>query len=148
MNIDPGCVVSPRPSARVKFKVESERLWECRLNSMNTKSLDIISSAPGIKVLLIDHNSGSLSRIHELLSASDLLGFSLDCVTSLGAATNKFHGNTHDVCLIDSGHAAVDFLEQARRVGCCVPIIVLTSSYGDEVIEAFRAGASDCLIRE
>ncbi|HEY6803248.1 MAG TPA: PAS domain S-box protein [Pyrinomonadaceae bacterium] len=116
---------------------------------MTANTLDIISSATGIKVLFIDHDSGSLSRIHELLSESDLLGFSLDCVTSLAVATHKFYGNSYDICLLDSAHgASVEFLEQARRVGCTIPIVVLTSSYGDEVIETFRAGASDCLIRE
>lgn len=110
---------------------------------------DILSPANGIKVLLVDHHSGSLSRIHQLLTESDLPGFHLDCVTSFPAATNKFRGNSHDVCIIDSAeNDASEFLSQARRVNCVFPAIVLTTSNGTEVLDAFRSGAADCLLRE
>ena len=116
---------------------------------MTAKAIDISSSTTGIRVLLIDHGSGSLSRIHELLTESDLVGFHLDCVTSLPAATNKFLGNEHDVCIVDSLEKnESDFLAQARRVGWDTPMIVLTSAQGSEVLQAFHQGAADCLLRE
>jgi PAS domain S-box-containing protein len=116
---------------------------------MTYSAPDIVSSSTGMKVLLIDHDSGSLSRIHQLLTDSDLLGFRLDCVTTPPAASNKFHGDAHDVCIIDSAaNQASEFLELARRLGSNIPAIVITSSAGTEVLNAFRAGAADCLLRE
>jgi PAS domain S-box-containing protein len=116
---------------------------------MIVNPLDIVSPSTGIKVLLIDHDSGSLSQIHQLLTESDLLGFSLDCVTTIAAATNKFFGDAHDICIIDSAeNKAADFLEVARRVDSNIPAIVITSSAGAAVLDAFRAGAGDCLLRE
>src|SRR4030095_12605289 len=85
----------------------------------------------------------------QLLSQSDLPLFHLDCVTTLPAALNKFRGNAHDVCIIDSaGNKAAEILAQARRVGCLIPTIVLTSDSGRHVLESFHAGAADCLFRE
>jgi PAS domain S-box-containing protein len=102
-----------------------------------------------MKILLVDHGSGNLSRIHELLAETDLVGFHLDCVTSIYAATNKFYGNAHDVCLIDSAeNSTLELLHQAKRVGCTIPLIALTSALGSEVLDAFHAGAADCLTRE
>lgn len=116
--------------------------------SMTATRHDIFLPADGIRVLLVDHGSGNLSRIHQLLSESDLIGFHLDCVTSVQAATNKFYGNSHDVCIIDSLDSPADeFLINAKRVSCTIPIIVLTSSEASEVILAINAGAADCLER-
>ena len=116
---------------------------------MSHNAPNTVSSTSGIKVLLIDHDSGSLSRIHQLLTESDLDGFTLDCVTSFAAANSKFLGNSHDVCIIDSAeNKAADFLEQARRLCCSIPSIVITTSNGAEVLQAFHAGAADCLLRD
>lgn len=113
---------------------------------MTAPALNILSS--GLRILLIDDDSGILSHIHQLLSASDLVGFHLDCVTTLPAALNKFHGNSHDVCIIDSAESnAGEFIIQAKRVGCTIPLIVLTSSNAAEVLNLIHLGADDCLVR-
>jgi len=105
-------------------------------------------SVCGVTILLVDDDSCSVSRIHELLTYSDLKEFSLSCVTSLPSAVNKFFGNAHDVCIIDSASKrSSEFLAQARQVGCTIPMIVVTSADASEVLEAFHAGAADCLVR-
>lgn len=114
---------------------------------MTAPALNILSTSSGLRILLIDDDSGVLSHIHKLLSQSDLVGFHLDCVTTLPAALNKFHGNTHDVCIIDSAANAGEFISQAKRVACTIPLIVLTSSNAAEVLNLISLGADDCLIR-
>jgi len=54
-------------------------------------------SVSGISILLVDDDSCSVSRTHELLTYSDLKEFSLGCVTSLSSAVSKFFGNAHVV---------------------------------------------------
>ena len=116
---------------------------------MTENVIDILSSSTTVKVLLIDHGSGSLSRIHELLGECTFPKFYLDCVTSLPSATNKFLGNSHDICLIDSAEKkAAEFLTHAKRVGCTFPAIAITDDNGSEILEAIHAGAADCLLRD
>ncbi len=83
-----------------------------------------------------------------MLSESDFSDFELNCVTTPVAAINEFRANAHDVCIIDSVQRGFsEFLAGAKSVSCQIPMIVLTSSTAQEVLEAFHAGAADCLIR-
>lgn len=102
----------------------------------------------GVKILLIDDGGSTLSHMHRLLSESDLGVFQLDCVTNLVSAVTKFRGGAHDVCIVDaSRNIRLDYLAHLRRIGCHMPAIVITADSGEEVVEAYRAGAADCLLR-
>jgi two-component system cell cycle sensor histidine kinase/response regulator CckA len=102
-----------------------------------------------VRILLIDDGGCSPGQIHQLLSDSDLGVFTLDCITNIVSAVNKFRGDAHDVCIVDtSWDVRAEYLAQLRRVGCRMPAIVITSNSGAEVVEAFRTGAADCLLRD
>jgi PAS domain S-box-containing protein len=56
--------------------------------------------------------------------------------------------NRYDVCIIDSVDNAKDLISEARGLGFTRPIITLTSNSAAEVLDAMRAGALDCLMRD
>jgi PAS domain S-box-containing protein len=100
-----------------------------------------------VRVLLVDDNAKSLCQIHELLARSGL-DFELECATSQIAALSAFSQNCHDVAIVDSPFGnTLSILNEAARVGCSIPLIVLTSDSGREVSETIRSGAADCIVR-
>lgn len=102
-----------------------------------------------LRVLLVDDDCDRPSVIRRMLSQSEFRDFEFSCVSTLAAAANKFQANGHDICIIDSTERGfAEFLEQAKRVGCQTPMIVVTADETEEILEAFHAGAHDCHVRE
>jgi PAS domain S-box-containing protein len=84
-----------------------------------------------------------------MLARSEFRAFEFSCVSTLVEAANNFRANAHDVCIIDSrARGFVEFLEQAKGVGCQIPMIVVTSAHSQEILCAFHAGAQDCHLRD
>lgn len=107
------------------------------------------SAVTKLRVLLVDDDCDRPSSIRRMLSESQFREFEFSCVSTLSGATNKFQANGHDICIIDlTERRFADFLEQAKRVGCETPMIVVTSDDSEEILEAFHAGAQDCHLRE
>ena len=107
------------------------------------------SGVTRLRVLLVDDDCDRPSAIRRMLSESEFREFEFSCVSTLAGAVNKFQANGHDICIIDSTERRfADFLEQAKRVGCQTPMIVVTSDDSQQILEAFHAGAQDCHLRE
>ena len=107
------------------------------------------SSLATLRVLLVDDECEKPSAIRRMLAESEFREFAFSCVSTLVEAANTFRANAHDVCIIDSTERGfVEFLEQAKGVGCQIPMIVVTSANGEEILRAFHAGAQDCCSRD
>lgn len=107
------------------------------------------SSLTKLRVLLVDDDCDRPSAIRRMLSHSEFRQFEFSCVSTLAAAANNFQTNAHDVCIIDSTETGfVEFLEQAKGVGCQIPMIVITSANTEEILLAFHSGVHDCHLRE
>jgi PAS domain S-box-containing protein len=84
-----------------------------------------------------------------MLAQSEFRAFEFSCVSTLVDAANNFRANAHDVCIIDSMERGfVEFLEQAKGVGCQIPMIVVTSGDSQEILRAFHSGSRDCCSRD
>ena len=116
---------------------------------MKFDSKERIPVVNSMKILLVGDGSGSLNRIHQLLSESDSASCYLDWVTNPIEIANRFRENSHDICIIDSIELKVgDFMAQAKSLGCSVPVIVVTSDSSVDVLDAIHAGVADCLLRD
>lgn len=107
------------------------------------------SALTKLRVLLVDDDCDRPGAIRRILSESEFREFEFSCVSTLAGAANKFQANGHDICIIDSTERGfADFLEQAKRVACQTPMIVVTSDDSQEILQALHAGAQDCHLRE
>src|SRR5262245_27969450 len=107
------------------------------------------SSLTTLRVLLVDDDCDKPSAIRRMLSKSQFREFEFSCVSTPVAAANSFQANTYDVCIIDSTERGfAEFLEQAKGVGCQMPMIVVTSANTDEILRAFHSGVQDCHLRD
>ena len=106
------------------------------------------SSLNTLRVLLVDDECEKQSAIRRMLAESEFRAFEFSCVSTLVESANNFRANAHDVCIIDSTERGfVEFLEQAKGVGCQIPMIVVTSANSEEILRAFHSGAQDCHLR-
>jgi PAS domain S-box-containing protein len=116
---------------------------------MEFDSKEGIPAINSVRILLVGDVSGSLNRIHQLLSESDLASCYLDSATTSVEIANRLRENSHDVCIIDSVELkAEEFMAQAKSFGCSIPVIVVTSDSSVEILEAIHAGVADCLLRD
>jgi PAS domain S-box-containing protein len=102
----------------------------------------------GLKILLVHDNSDSRRQIQQVLCATDIDHFDLECIDTQLIIQNGPGQKHYDLCLIDSINEKVTLLLRSLRVGFNCSIIMLTSDSGSEVLNALHNGASDCLIRE
>jgi PAS domain S-box-containing protein len=100
-----------------------------------------------LKILLVNDDPLRRPELRELIHQTDLARVELDHLPTRVAHCG-FRPNFYNVCIVDSVGRAISLLEESRRVGFATPIIVLTSNSADEVINAMRHGAADCLVRE
>jgi PAS domain S-box-containing protein len=99
-----------------------------------------------IQILLID--DGGASKLPQLVAA---IGgdFELQRATNPVAAVESMQYKAFDLAIIDSVNGnGLDLLNEARRLGCPLPIILVTLRDAHEAIEAIHNGAADCLIRD
>jgi PAS domain S-box-containing protein len=101
-----------------------------------------------IKILMVGDEDGSLESIQTVLNDTDRGRCELDPVRPGETISQNCWRNRYDVCIIDSEDNAVHLISEARGLGFTKPIIVLTSNSAYEVLQAMRAGALDCLVRD
>jgi PAS domain S-box-containing protein len=101
-----------------------------------------------LKILVVGDEGGGLESIQRLLSETDLGRCDLQGVLPGETITKNCWRNRYDVCIIDSAAKAMDLISEARGLGFNRPIIMLTSNAASEVLQAMRAGALDCLVRD
>lgn len=98
---------------------------------------------------MVDDECERPSAIRVMLAESEFREFEFSCVSTLVDAGNSFRANSYDVCIIDSVERGFDeYLEQAKGVGCQIPMIVVTAEDSQEILRAFHEGAKGCHVRE
>lgn len=100
-----------------------------------------------LKILLVNDDPIRRPQLRQLIHQTDLARVELDHLPTKVAHCG-FRPDYYNVCIIDSVDRATSLLEESRRMGFTTPIIVLTSDSADDVINAMRHGAADCLVRE
>jgi PAS domain S-box-containing protein len=101
----------------------------------------------GLKILFVYDTDDSRCHLEEILRTSDIDEFRLECVPSHLIVQGDAINLAHDVCIVESvGFRATQLILTLKGVLSC-PIIVLTWDSGEEVLNALRSGAADCLIR-
>lgn len=105
-----------------------------------------------IKVLLIDGNPADAKLVQDALAVANGVTFSVDWAERLSAGLNLLRGEKFDMVLLDLGLPDSQGLSPLKRVQSeapALPIFVL-STLADEpmAIEAVRAGAEDCFVKE
>lgn len=107
------------------------------------------SGAAGIRVLVVDDHALFRLALREHLEASgvEVVGEAGDGEGALTVAV----ATSPDVVLIDASLDGVSSVGVTRRLQAAIPasrILILTSDYDEEVVEALRAGACGCLLKD
>src|SRR5262249_4648800 len=78
--------------------------------------------------------------------------YGLDRAASFAAALEALHQGEHDVCLVDyllDQRTGLDLIGEASRLGCRIPMIVLTKQLELEIdLRAIQAGDVDVLVKD
>jgi Flp pilus assembly CpaE family ATPase len=106
-------------------------------------------------VLLIEKDPAEAALIRQSLAQRGAGGFQLQCVAGMSIALARIGGGGVDVILLDLslrdgryGDTLAGFLP-VQRAAPRVPIIVLYDAHDEGLaLEAMRAGAADCLLKE
>jgi PAS domain S-box-containing protein len=101
----------------------------------------------GLNILIVYDNDESRCQLEEILHTSDIETFRLESVPAHLVMQETALNSNHDICIIESVGLCATQLIQALKVVLNCPIIVLTWDSGSEVLQALRAGATDCIIR-
>ncbi len=104
-----------------------------------------------IKVLLVDDDEDDFIIARDLISRIRDRRYQVEWVNNFTAGLEAVQRREHDICLLDYRLGALtglDLLRQARKLGCRIPMILLTGQGDHEVdLEAMKAGAADYLIK-
>ncbi|HSK73085.1 MAG TPA: PAS domain S-box protein, partial [Pyrinomonadaceae bacterium] len=109
------------------------------------------SITPAIKVLLVDNCKNSYLETRHLFDQFRDKRYELEWTSSYKKALAAMKSNAHDVFLVDyrlGAKSGLDLLREAKRKGCCVPIILQTAQVEKQFdLEAMRAGAAEYLVK-
>ena len=105
-----------------------------------------------VRVLLVEDDEDDYIIIQQLLKNTIDLSCELTWKDRYEAGVKEMCHGTYDVCLLDyrlGQYNGIRFLKDAARLGCHLPIILLTGQ-GDHNtdLEAMQAGASDYLVKD
>lgn len=104
-----------------------------------------------IKVLLVEDDEDDYIITRDLLAEIPGRRFELTWANTFQKGFDAMLRNQHDICLLDYRLGAsngVELLRAARKGGCQIPAILLTTSAQHQRdIEAMDAGASDYLVK-
>ena len=104
-----------------------------------------------IKILLVEDNPDDVRLLHETLTETDLVQFSLTHVERLNPAIERLRENDFDLLLLDLSlpdSQGLDTLIQAHLRIPDVPIIVLTGVHDEELaLKTVQGGAQDYLVK-
>lgn len=104
-----------------------------------------------VKVLWLESNADASSAKPGDLLAGHRGQFAVTALASLEEALASLLQKAYDVCLLDASlgkHASLYFLQEAKRRGALVPIIVLAEDSDQSLdVEVMQAGAADYLVK-
>jgi diguanylate cyclase (GGDEF)-like protein len=104
-----------------------------------------------IKVLVVDDDEDDFIVTRDLLSDVRGVQFNVDWASSYDEGFSTVFRGIHDVALIDfhlGSETGIEFLREAMRRGCRIPLILLTGQADRETdLLAMRSGASDYLVK-
>ena len=104
-----------------------------------------------VRVLLVDDDEDDYVATRDLLSEVEGGRYLLDWVATYEEALSAFERDEHDVYLVDhhlGERNGLELLDDASRLGCRAPMILLTG-HGDHDVDvrAMKAGAADYLVK-
>ncbi len=103
------------------------------------------------RILIVEDDEDDFILTSDHLHQLDKYSFSIDWVTNRNDALAELEQNQHDICLMDyrlGQHTGIDVLNEAKKRGSNVPIIMLTGQSDDELDQAaLDAGAVDYLVK-
>ena len=114
-------------------------------------TLDVVEKKGSIRVLLIEDDEDDYLLTKALVSAKENAAIKLDWVDSYDRALAVIDDGQYDVYLVDYrlGHyTGIDLIQEAFRMGCRAPMILLTGQDDLTVDQsALELGAADYLVK-
>ncbi|MFD2572934.1 ATP-binding protein [Spirosoma soli] len=114
-------------------------------------TLDVTEKSKTIRVLLVEDDEDDYMLTRALVSARENANIKLDWVESYDRALAAIEADEHDVYLVDYrlGHyTGIDLIQEAFRMGCRAPMILLTGQDDLTVDQsALELGAADYLVK-
>jgi len=105
-----------------------------------------------IRVLLIDDVNDEFVLLQNSMSQISADGYSIEWAGTYEDGLTSLRSGAHDVALVDyrlGPRDGLDLMREAKRMGCQIPMIFLTSMGRHEVdLEAMEAGAVDYLAKD
>jgi signal transduction histidine kinase len=102
-----------------------------------------------VRVLLVEDDEDDYVLVRELFAEIAGNGYQLEWEPDLDKAIAAVADCRHDLFLVDyrlGARTGLDFVREARRLGCAAPLIMLTGQGERQSdLEAMRAGAADYL---
>lgn len=106
---------------------------------------------PLIKIAIIDDDEDDYFIIAEYIRGIEGSKFKIDWCNNYEEAVAKITVKSHDIYFIDyrlGSHTGIELLQEACRIGCDVPIVILTGKGNKSVdIAAMESGATDYLVK-
>ncbi len=104
-----------------------------------------------IKVLIVDDDEDDFILCRDLLTDIKNVSFNIDWASNQDKFYDSIDKRHHDVYLIDyylGEYSGLNLINEARRRGCILPLILLTGQGDDDVDhKAIKGGASDYLLK-
>lgn len=114
-------------------------------------SLDVSTQKSVIRVLLVEDDEDDYMLTRALVSARENANIKLDWVDSYTSALEAVERDDHDVYLVDyrlGHHTGINLIQEAFRMGCRAPMILLTGQDDLTVDQsALELGAADYLVK-
>lgn len=108
-------------------------------------------AAPSLRILLVEDDQDDFILVRDALRGLRDERLSLEWVEDPEEAIEVMQTGLHDVCLLDyrlGAYTGLELMEQARRRGARMPIILLTGHSDTDVDrQALAAGVADFLVK-
>ncbi len=116
-----------------------------------TALLDVNDKKESIRVLLIEDDEDDYLLTKGLVSVKENASIKLDWIDNYDFALTAITAREHDVYLVDyrlGHHTGIDLIQEAFRLGCRAPMILLTGQDDLTVDQsALELGAADYLVK-
>src|SRR5262245_15641599 len=118
---------------------------------MNVDVFESLTNGRPIRVLLVDDDEDSYLLTRHHLSKISAEKLALDWAPNYEKGLALIAECRHDVYLLDyrlGARTGIDLLQEALRIGCKAPMIMLTTENPEVDAEAMRLGAADFLSKD
>ncbi len=106
-------------------------------------------SVEPVKILLVEDDEDDYLLTTDLLADIEQFKYDLTWAPKFEDGVARLREGVYDICLVDfriGGRTGLDFVQEARELGCRAPVVFLTGMGDREMdIAAMEAGASDFL---